>query len=68
MTQVTKKGKLLEAGGYRGLENAVGKTFKFTKYLGHWNLDRHALVEAGAHPLLDEYAFLQREIKFEWHP
>lgn len=66
MTQITRKGKLLESGGYRGLEPAVGKTFKFTKYLGHWNLDAEALKDAGAEPVMMEYAFLQREIKFEW--
>lgn len=68
MAQVIKKGKLLDSGGYKGLEAAVGKTFKFTKFVGHWNLDAQSLTDAGAHPVMKEYAFLQREIQFEWLP
>lgn len=62
----TRKVKLLCTGGYKGLEVAVGKTFEATKYLGHWNITGAALEAAGAAPVMQEYAFFQRELEFLW--
>jgi len=63
MTQV----KLLSTGGYKGLEKAVGKTFEAHKVLGHWNISGADLKAAGAEPVMQEYAFLQRELEVKWH-
>lgn len=62
----TNKVKLLSTGGYKGLDAAVGKTFEATKYLGHWNISGAALKAAGAEPIMEEYALLQRELEFLW--
>ena len=60
------KVKLLDTGGYKGLDAAVGKTFEATKYLGHWNIKGADLTEAGCTPCMEEYAFLQREVEVLW--
>ena len=60
------KVKLLGTGGYRGLEGAVGKVVYATKFVGHWNIKGEDLKEAGAQPVMKEYAFLQRELEFLW--
>ena len=60
------KATLLTTGGYRGLEAAVGKTFTVKKFLGHWLILGTDLEEAGAKPVMKDYAFLQRELRFTW--
>ncbi len=55
--------KLLTAGGYKGLEAAVGKTMEASKYLGHWNISSETLEELGCTTCMKEYAFLQREVE-----
>jgi hypothetical protein len=55
--------KLLTTGGYKGLEQAVGKNFNATKILGHWNILGADLEAAGCTPCMYDYAFLQREIE-----
>lgn len=57
------KVKLLTSGGYKGLEEAVGKTFTAVKVLGHWNISGEDLTDAGCTPCMAEYAFLQREVE-----
>ena len=57
---------LLTTGGYRGLEAAIGKTFEATKFVGHWSIQGADLEKAGAKPVMKEYAFLQRELRFQW--
>lgn len=55
--------KLLTAGGYHGLEPALGKTVYATKFLGHWNVTAEELQEHGCETCMKEYAFLQREVE-----
>ncbi len=59
--------KLLTDGGFKGLEEAVGKTLTATKVLGHWNVCRAELERVGCSCCMDEYAFLTREVEVTWH-
>lgn len=59
--------KLLTTGGYKGIEQAVGKTFQATKVLGHWNILGADLDAEGCSSCMYEYAFLQREIEVQHH-
>lgn len=57
--------KLLTSGGYKGLEQAVGKVVQANKFLGHWNVTSEELEAHGCTPCMKEYAFLQREIEVQ---
>lgn len=59
MTQI----KLLNTGGYVGLEAAVGKTFPANKILGHWNILGSELAKAGCNTCMYDYAFLPTEVE-----
>ena len=59
--------KLLTTGGYKGLEQAVGKTVEAKKFLGCWLVSAVTLTELGCKTCMKDYAFLQREVEVTWH-